>query len=440
MNRDQMRSVGIPEDLLDIAIEALKKNPAVRLDFHKILANPKQYLNHPNLGLMASLLIEEPREKVTYKVWGREHIESGAFEQINLACEIPAARSAALMADAHQGYGLPIGGVLALENAVSPYAVGVDIGCRMRISMFDLPVSYLRERRENLVEAILANTRFGTGSEFQKPKQHDVLDNPLWSKLKVLKQNRDKAVAQIGTSGGGNHFVEFGIVTIGDEEYLGLLSHSGSRGTGAQVCNYYSKIAVNNLKPSEKSKFAKLAWLSLSTEAGQEYWAAMNLMGEYAHANHELIHQDIAKHLGAEIVDKIENHHNFAWKEDGLIVHRKGATPAHLGVKGVIPGSMGEPTFLVEGLGVADSINSASHGAGRLMSRTKAKELFSLTKVREELAAKDITILGAGADEVPGAYKRIEDIMDAQKDLVKIVGKFDPKIVKMAGCKADDGD
>jgi tRNA-splicing ligase RtcB len=165
----------------------------------------------------------------------------------------------------------------------------------------------------------------------------------------------------------------------------------------------------------------------------------MNLMGEYAAANHEVIHRLVSTLLGAEIVAGVENHHNFAWKEehDGkeLFVHRKGATPAGAGVLGVIPGSMADPAFVVRGKGNAESLNSASHGAGRRMSRTQAKNTYNWKAVKNDLAKKGITVLSAGADEVPYAYKRIEDVMREQQDLVEVVARFDPKIVKMC----DDG-
>jgi len=225
--------------------------------------------------------------------------------------------------------------------------------------------------------------------------------------------------------------------------YVALMSHSGSRGTGAAVCSTYSGIARAQL-PAKYKDLAYLAWLSMSSEAGQEYWAAMNLMGEYAAANHDVIHRLVSKLLGAEIVAEVENHHNFAWKEvhgdRELIVHRKGATPAGKGVLGVIPGSMASPAFLVRGKGGVDSFDSASHGAGRTMSRRKAKDKYNWKAVQLDLKEKGVKVLSAGADEVPGVYKNIEDVMNAQADLVEIVSRFDPKIVKMCddGSKAED--
>jgi tRNA-splicing ligase RtcB len=360
------------------------------------------------------------------------------------------------MPDAHLGYGLPIGGVLATDNAVIPYAVGVDIACRMKMTVFDRKANTVAGEKDRLANILESETRFGVGATFKQRRDHDVMDED-WSVSPVTQRLRDKAWAQLGTSGSGNHFVEFGAFSLDAEqarelglepgEYLALLSHSGSRGTGAQVCQHYSRIAMN--RHGELPKELKhLAWLSLDEAAGQEYWAAMNLMGLYAEANHALIHKHIAKKLGARVILDIENHHNFAWKErhviDGVecevIVHRKGATPAGVGVFGIIPGSMASPGFLVRGKGEPESLTSASHGAGRVMSRTKAMQSFTWSAVKKLLAERGVTLLSAGLDEVPGVYKDIAEVMAAQTDLVEVLGRFDPKLVKMcpAGERAED--
>ncbi len=303
------------------------------------------------------------------------------------ACRLPVAVAGALMPDAHQGYGLPIGGVLATDNAVVPYAVGVDIACRMTMSVLDLPASALTTAQVDLRRAIEQETRFGVGAEFRQRRAHDVMDAD-WSISEMTARLKDKAWAQLGTSGSGNHFVEFGLLTVQQRigrlepgDYLALLSHSGSRGTGAKVADHFSRLA-RRVHPTLPQELAHLAWLDLSTHEGQEYWAAMELMGRYAAANHELIHRHVVRALGASVVLDIENHHNFAWRErhvlpDGserdVVVHRKGATPAGLDVLGIIPGSMAAPGYVVQGKGDASSLRSAAHGAGRRMSRTQAK-------------------------------------------------------------------
>jgi tRNA-splicing ligase RtcB (3'-phosphate/5'-hydroxy nucleic acid ligase) len=383
---------------------------------------------------------------VPYRVWGEAHLEPDAVQQLKNACRLPVAVSGALMPDAHVGYGLPIGGVLATKDAVIPYAVGVDIACRMKLSIFDLPVSALADDQGRLARALERETRFGMGAEFRARRQHRVMDAD-WRSTGVTATLKDRAWAQLGTSGSGNHFVEFGRLTVFDHglgtapgEYVALLSHSGSRGAGAQVAQHYSRLA-RKLHPELPPELAHLAWLDLSSEPGQEYWRAMELMGRYAAANHELIHRYIQSALGVERLLDLENHHNFAWRErhrldDGseadVIVHRKGATPAAAGVLGVIPGSMAAPGYIVRGKGVAASLNSAAHGAGRRMSRTKAKQTFSWDMAKRVLRERGVTLLSGGLDEVPMAYKDIDQVMDAQRDLVEPIARFEPRLVKMA--------
>jgi tRNA-splicing ligase RtcB len=387
-----------------------------------------------------------------WRQWGTD-LEAEAVKQMANACALPVALAGALMPDAHVGYGLPIGGVLATENGVIPYAVGVDIACRMKLTVYDRDANTVAGQKDRLVNIIQRETRFGMGCTFKQRREHQVMDED-WSVSPVTQRMRDKAWAQLGTSGSGNHFVEFGAFTVSDDslgippgEYLALLTHSGSRGTGAQVCAHYSRIAMDRHKELPK-ELKRLAWLSLDEEAGQEYWAAMNLTGHYAAANHALIHKYIARSLGEKPILDIENHHNFAWKERHIIngevreviVHRKGATPAGAGVLGVIPGSMASPGFVVRGKGKEESLDSASHGAGRVMSRTKALQSFTWSAVKKLLEERGVTLLSAGLDEVPGVYKNIDEVMSAQTDLVHVLGRFDPKLVKMcpAGERPED--
>lgn len=396
------------------------------------------------------------REGCPWRLWG-EGLEPQAVQQMEHACRLPVAAAGALMPDAHVGYGLPIGGVLATRGVVIPYAVGVDIACRMKMTVLDIPPDALTKPHEvkRLTRAIEQETRFGIGASFQKRREHEVMDLD-WSISPVTAANKDKAWSQLGTSGSGNHFVEFGTLTVDERSevglepgvYLALLSHSGSRGTGAAVCAHYSKVAMQTTGATLPKEQQHLAWLDLNSEAGREYWEAMNLMGRYAAANHAVIHRHIARNLGAEVIADVENHHNFAWMErhaiDGqeevVVVHRKGATPAGRGVLGIIPGSMASPGFVVRGKGNPASLNSASHGAGRVMSRTQAKKSFVWGNVRRELEAAGVTVISAGLDEVPGVYKDIHTVMAQQNDLVEVVARFDPKLVKMApeGERAED--
>ena len=380
-----------------------------------------------------------------YRIWGTG-LEPEAVRQLENACRLPVSVSAALMPDAHVGYGLPIGGVLATHEAVIPYAVGVDIACRMKMTVLDLPLTALDDEQGRLVRALERETKFGTGGEFRQRRQHDVMDRD-WSVTPVTARVKDRAWAQLGTSGSGNHFVEFGRLTVSDPgvglapgAYVALLSHSGSRGSGAQIAQHYSRLA-RDLHPELPSELGHLSWLDLGSEAGQEYWAAMELMGAYAAANHHLIHRYVARHLGVDVLLDVENHHNYAWRErhtlpDGteaeVIVHRKGATPAGAGVLGIIPGSMATPGYIVRGRGVAASLNSAAHGAGRRMSRTQAKGTFTWKDAQVYLRERGVRLLSAGLDEVPMAYKDIHEVMAAQEDLVETLATFEPRLVKMA--------
>jgi tRNA-splicing ligase RtcB len=410
-----------------------------------VIRDPASFVKDPLRKAFAKALLAAPstsprREPVPYRRWG-EGLDAEAIQQMERACQLPVSVAGALMPDAHVGYGLPIGGVLATENAVIPYAVGVDIACRMKMTVLDLPVRDLERKAERLRKAIESETRFGVGATFRDRRHHAVLDED-WSVSPITRQNRDRAWSQLGTSGSGNHFVELGVFTVTDPalglpegEHVALLSHSGSRGTGAQVCSYYSQRAAE-LHPELPKELRRLAWLSLDSEDGQEYWAAMELMGLYAAANHDLIHRHIAAHLGAEVLLDLENHHNFAWKENhfgrDVVVHRKGATPAGEGVLGIIPGSMAAPGFVVRGKGHPDSLRSAAHGAGRAMSRKAAIATFTWEKAKRLLKERGVTLLSAGLDEVPMVYKDIHQVMAAQSDLVEVLGRFDPKLVKMA--------
>ncbi len=380
-----------------------------------------------------------------YKVYGAEQIEQGAIEQMNTAMKLPVSQAGALMPDAHHGYGLPIGGVLATsQNAVIPYAVGVDIACRMCLSVFDIEASYVDQKKDLLKNYLLNNSHFGLDVRGYKPLPDEVFDLPEWNATPIIRQLRGKAETQVGSSGTGNHFVEWGILEITEKthdlklppgKYLALLSHSGSRGFGAGIANHYSKVAMEKTKLPKEAQH--LAWLDMNSEEGQEYWIGMNLAGEYASANHHQIHRRMAKALGVKPVVMVENHHNFAWKEtlaDGtpVIVHRKGATPAGKGVLGIIPGSSGQPGFVVSGKGNPVSIHSASHGAGRLMSRSKALSTLNKSEVKQLLADKGVTMIGGDLDEAPMVYKDIHGVIAAQADLVDVLAKFTPKIVRMA--------
>ena len=461
----QLRAIGYPEGpVISVAMNTIEKHYKFEkeekvMDLLKaVLASPIEYANDAILVLIAEKLmpaktppLEGPREAVSlnqtgiqFYIFGREHIEEGAINQMYQAAKLPVAVAGALMPDAHHGYGLPIGGVLATENAIIPYGVGVDIGCRMCLSVFDIDPKELLQRESFFSRELNEATLFGGGRQFEIAGKHEVLDRKEFDEIKILKPLQAKAARQLGSSGSGNHFVEFGEIEISDKDeilgiapgkYLGLLSHSGSRGLGATIANHYTQLAKQKRQLPGEAK--NLAWLGLNEEEGMEYWLAMNLAGDYASANHHIIHAKIARQLGSTPVKMVENHHNFAWKEvyEGkeVIVHRKGATPAGKNVLGIIPGSMTAPGYIVKGKGESSSLSSASHGAGRKMSRTLALHSITQNALKNELDKHGVTLLGGGLDEAPFAYKNIDEVMQSQLHLVEAVGKFTPKIVKMDG-------
>src|SRR6186713_3699478 len=462
----EIKALGYPEGpVISIAMNVMEKNfkhhsKEKALDILKeVLQSPHDYVADETLGQIAKQLLPKapPLEGlgeavslnqtgIQFAVFGQEHIEEGAMHQMYQAAKLPISVAGALMPDAHSGYGLPIGGVLATENAVIPYGVGVDIGCRMCLSIFDVDPKDLVQKESYFAREINEATLFGSGAQFDRAANDEVMEHELFYTLPLLKNLHGRAAKQLGSSGSGNHFVEFGIVEIAEKDnvlgvepgnYIGLLSHSGSRGLGANIANHYTKIAISKRRLPAEAK--NLAWLNLDEEEGIEYWNAMNLAGDYASACHHVIHDKIAKQLGRQPMKMVENHHNFAWKEKwegkDLIVHRKGATPAGKDVLGIIPGSMTAPGFIVKGKGEVASVNSAAHGAGRKMSRTRAMESVTDKQFKEELEKHKVKLLGGGLDESPFAYKDIEVVMQSQKALVDVVGKFTPKIVKMDGAK-----
>ena len=454
-----LRKIGYPENkVIGIAMEVMHRHYKRNAKHYAlgilkaVLENPEAYKEDAVLSRIAAALTEEPKpkreevalreEQLPFKTYGASQIDDAAKQQLEVAMRLPITVAGALMPDAHVGYGLPIGGVLATENAVIPYGVGVDIGCRMALSVYPLKPKFLEKRRSTLKQYLEENTRFGQGA-FSAPMDDEVLDREEFRTIPTIKALKDKAYRQIGSSGGGNHFVEFGVVELTEDSndlglsagyYMGLLSHSGSRGLGANIANHYTRVAMEQCRLPKAARH--LAWLSLDSAEGIEYWLAMNLAGDYASACHRHIHQRMAKALGESPIATVENHHNFAWKEQlangqEVIVHRKGATPATKGVLGIIPGSMTDVGFIVKGKGDPISINSAAHGAGRVMSRSKAKNSITPAKLQKHVKQHGVELIGGGVDEAPMVYKDIHQVMAYQQDLVEIVGTFLPRIVRM---------
>ncbi|HMI62152.1 MAG TPA: RtcB family protein, partial [Puia sp.] len=310
-----------------------------------IRTHPETYLNDEKAGKIAATFLDIGKEEHfnvfslseepgPLKIIGGKEIESSAKQQMEGVMSLPVTIRGALMPDAHTGYGLPIGSVVAVDNAVIPFGVGVDIGCRMALSILDESDSFLRRYSHHAKQALKEYTHFGMEGGLGFPQEHEVLDSPVFQSTDLLRKLQGKASRQLGSSGSGNHFVEFGEIELLEnnslglppKKYLALLSHSGSRGLGANIAQHYTQIAMNTCKlPAEVQQ---LAWLDLDSEAGKEYWLSMNLAGDYAKACHDRIHANLLKALGLQSLVTVENHHNFAWKDrlgDGreVVIHRK---------------------------------------------------------------------------------------------------------------------
>ncbi len=418
----------------------------------KIMNTPEEYSEDALLGSIAEQFIEPIEQElepiqlnetaVDLKVFGRPLIKSNAYQQMQTAMKLPIVRRGALLPDSHLGYGLPIGAALATEDSIIPFAIGMDIGCRMSLTIYDVTERFFKMHEHKFKQSIIDNTAFGLSNTISSGLQeHPFLDRDVFHQTALLSRLKSKGAKQLGSSGSGNHFVEWGIVEITEDDlsllptgkYIGLLAHSGSRGFGASIAKFYSDLAKEQSRLPHNMRH--LGWLDLKETNGQEYWMSMNLAGDYAKACHDQIHKNVAKPLGLKPLMKIENHHNFAWKEivDGkeMIVHRKGSTPAGRDVLGLIPGSMTDPGFIVKGKGNEASICSASHGAGRKCSRKETISNNTKSEMRKELRNKRVTLIGGALDESPYAYKSLEKVMSYQNELVDIIGKFYPRIVRM---------
>ena len=375
------------------------------------------------------------KAKFPIKIWATD-VDSGTIDQATtLANVMPIHSHVALMPDTHLGFGMPIGGVLPLINAISPYCVGADIGCGMMAIKTNLT-----ELDFEVHKLIRAQIRRDIPVGF---KSHETFrDLNLLTETpnsEVIVNNWDKARSQIGTLGGGNHFIE---IQKGSDGHIWIMIHSGSRNVGKQTADYYHKLAIES--GTVPNGIKELAYFDMNTLGsaqyilGNEYYDAMNWCLEYALENRDQMSIKVLgafeKHLGTsvQILDEVNIHHNYAASEEHygerVIVHRKGATLASEGTMGIIPGSMGAKSYIVRGKGNEESFNSCSHGAGRVMSRSKAKKTISDDDYTKSLTdiGLDVTEERIHKDEAPGAYKCIDTVMKNQVDLVDKVVELIP--------------
>lgn len=376
-------------------------------------------------------------EKLPIKLWLKEdEMEEGALEQARNLANLPFAfKHIAIMPDTHQGYGMPIGAILATKGAIIPNAVGVDIGCGMcslRTNLKDLETPELKE----IMSIIRRTVPVGF-------KRHESPQDESWMPVKegnlpIVEQEYQSALYQIGTLGGGNHFIE---IQKGSDGFIWIMIHSGSRNIGFTVANYYNDIAKEKNEALDGTVPQDLAFIPEDSDYFELYWNEMNYCIEFALANRKLMMERV-KSAFTEIMpevqfaDFINKPHNFASREDhfgeSVIVHRKGATRARKGEWGMIPGSQGTRSFLVKGKGDAKSFESCSHGAGRIMSRNQARKNLDLKE--ESKALTDQGILHAirhrrDLDEAPGSYKDIDEVMANQTSLVDVQIELQPLAV-----------
>lgn len=417
-------------------------------------------------------------------------VEEGTMQQAE-NCLVDA-EAFALMGDNHKGYGMPVGGVGIYKDRIPPAGVGFDIACGNKAVKLNIKYNEIKPYLEEIAERIWSNISFGVGQKNEIKVEHDLFNDTAWE-LDFFKENPDlkkKAQSQLGTIGSGNHYID---VFKDEEDYIWVGVHFGSRGLGHTIASHFMKEAGDNLNIMDETPNL----LDVNTKLGQDYLTAMNLAGRYAYAGRDWICEKVAQIIGAEIIKEVHNHHNFAWKEkhngEDFWVVRKGATPAFPGQYGFIGGSMGDNAVIIKGIDSEkskDSFYSTVHGAGRVMSRTQAagKKRFrkeyqcgqrdcdgslpfrtlaqneekpkcpkcgsktnrwkgmktisegaiDMKVVREELKERGIILKGAGADEAPGVYKKLPEVLAHHEGTIKIEHTLEPLIVCMAG--ADEFD
>ncbi len=374
-------------------------------------------------------------------IFGRH--DQQTIDQLRRCADAEEGAPAVLCADGHLGYSMPIGGVVGYREHVSPSGVGYDIACgnlavRTPLRAADLtPADY-----ERIADGVKRRISFGMGRNNQEPvRDHPVFDAITRSPVKDQRTLLGLARQQLGTVGGGNHYVD----VLEDE--AGLLwvgVHFGSRGFGHKTATGFLNLAAGRPFDSRSREggdmHAPPSLLPLAMPTGQDYIAAMGIAGDYAYAGREQVVETVLDILGTEATDRVHNHHNFAWEErhggHSYWVVRKGATPAFPGQRGFIGGSMDDVAVIVHGVESpqsADALYSTVHGAGRVMSRRQAKKTVDFRSVQDRLRARGTVLRGAGADEAPEVYRRVEDVLGPHAGTIEVEHTLRPRIVVMAG-------
>ncbi len=377
---------------------------------------------------------------VPIKIW-LENIEANALSQARNLANLPFVfKHVALMPDCHSGYGMPIGGVLATKGVIIPNAVGVDIGCGMcaiKTSLTEINTDELKKIMSGIRELV------PLGFDHHKRRQDEALMPPIDNlpQKSIVRNMHAGALKQIGTLGGGNHFIE---IQKGSDGHIWVMIHSGSRNLGYKVAAHYNKLAekLNERWCSVVPKKQELAFLPIETQEAKDYMSEMQYCVDFAFANRKLMMENIksvfTKVVGDDFneLNFINIAHNYArWESHfntNVIVHRKGATSAREGEVGIIPGSQGTKSYIVLGKGNVESFESCSHGAGRIMGRKQAQRELNLDEEIDKLNSRGIVHSIRGIrdlDEAPGAYKDINEVMENQNDLVSILVELNPLAV-----------
>ena len=379
-------------------------------------------------------IYDHKSQKVPLKLWMKRaaDLEEGALQQSLNLTNLPFAHHhVAVMPDAHKGYGMPIGGVLPAKDAIVPYAVGMDIGCGMCSVETGIKAADIsREKLDTYLYGIAAAIPQGFNWH-KKPQKH-----PVFSEMPddsgALNAERSNVKKQLGTLGGGNHFVEFQADPAGK---LWIMLHSGSRNIGKKVAEHYHKRAVKSCNlQGEKLPTSELSFFRFDSPDGQEYFRAMSWCQKFSRANRQVMMDVILDIVGESPRQRIDIHHNYAAVEkhfgEKVVVHRKGAIKAEQGDMGIIPGSMGTHSYIVQGLGNAESFNSSAHGAGRRLGRRAAKRAIPVERVLREMKDKGIEVYTNQLKDLPeestDAYKDIDYVIEQQQDLVKVVTTLKP--------------
>lgn len=350
----------------------------------------------------------------------------------------------ALMADHHIGYSVPIGGIIAYENRICVNGVGFDIACGNKAVRVNAKADEVRQNIYRTMNEVQKHISFGIGRKNEERVEHQLFEDPLWLEIGILKHLKDKAIQQLGTVGSGNHYVD---IFVDDEDRVWIGVHFGSRGLGHSICTYFIEKAGG-----KDGIHAKPVVLDETSDLGEQYLKCMEIAGQYAYAGRDWVCSRVAKILRADILDEVHNHHNFAWKEShfgrDLWVVRKGATPNMPGMRSFVGGSMGDYSFILEGVDSSESktsLYSTIHGAGRVMGRAQAKGkhnrktgeviragLVSKNDMEDWVKRFDVELRGADVDESPHCYKRIEQVLFAHRETVKVVQRLKPIGVCMA--------